>query len=270
MMDGVNSPDSAEEAQPAPTARPGSPSVDGAEPELGGRWRSLLSRRAGGAQVVVAVLLAALGFAAVVQVRLTRSDDDFSGARRSDLVQLLDSLSGASDRAQQQIDELQQVRGDLLDTSERRQTAIDEGRERLGTLQILAGTVGAIGPGITVTIQDPSSAVTAPILLNGINEMRDAGAEAMELNDSVRVVAATAVNDVDGAVVADGIRLDPPYVLDIIGSSHTLAEAVVFRGGLSDEVEKVGGSVSVTEADVVQVQSLHTPRAPEYSQPTNG
>lgn len=237
-------------------------------PPPGGSWKSLLLGRPGRAQLVVAVLLAALGFAAVVQVRLTRSDDDFTGARRSDLVQLLDSLSGAADRTQQQIDELQQVRRELLDTSARREAALEEGRARLGALQVLAGTVPAVGPGVTVTIGDPSSAVRAPVLLNGINELRDAGAEAIEINDSVRIVASSSVADTSGGVMADGTALRPPYVLDVIGASHTLAEAVRFPGGLTDEVEQVGGTVAVSEADTVEVEALHTPVAPEYSQPT--
>jgi uncharacterized protein YlxW (UPF0749 family) len=230
--------------------------------------RSLLAGRPGRAQLVVAVLLAALGFAAVVQVRLTRSDDNFTGARRDDLVVLLDSLSGAADRAQQQISDLEQTRRDLLNTSQRRAAAIAEEQTRLSVLQILTGTVAAAGPGITVTIQDPDAAVTAPILLNGVDELRDAGAEAIEINNAVRVVASTSIVDRDGALVADGTVLHPPYVIDVIGSPHTLSDAVKFPGGLGDEVKQVGGTTSVEEADEVQVASLHTVVPPEYSQPT--
>lgn len=230
--------------------------------------RSLVAGRPGRAQIIVAVLLAALGFAAVVQVRLTRTDDNFTGARRDDLVTLLDSLSGAADRAQQQIGDLESTRRDLLSTSERRSAAVAEERSRLSVLQILAGTVGAVGQGVTVTISDPGGAVTAPILLNGIDELRDAGAEAIELNNTVRVVASTSILDRDGVLVVDGTELHPPYVIDAIGSPHTLAEAVVFPGGLSDEVKSVGGSTAVRQAQVVTVASLHTVAPPEYSQPT--
>jgi uncharacterized protein YlxW (UPF0749 family) len=230
--------------------------------------RSLVAGRPGRAQIVVAVLLAALGFAAVVQVRLTRTDDNFTGARRDDLVTLLDSLSGAAERAQQQIGDLEQTRRDLLSTSQRRSAAVAEEHSRLRVLQILTGTVGAVGPGVTVTISDPDGAVTAPILLNGVDELRDAGAEAIELNNTVRVVASTAILDRDGVLVVDGTELHAPYVIDVIGSSHTLAEAVVFPGGLSDEVKSVGGSTAVRQAEVVTVASLHTVATPEYSQPT--
>jgi uncharacterized protein YlxW (UPF0749 family) len=230
--------------------------------------RSLLAGRPGRAQIVVAVLLAALGFAAVVQVRLTRTDDNFSGARRDDLVTLLDSLSGAADRASQQISDLEQTRRDLLNTSQRRSAAVAEERTRLSVLQILTGTVAAVGPGVTVTISDPDAAVTAPILLNGVDELRDAGAEAIELDNAVRVVASTSIVDRNGVLVADGTALHPPYVIDVIGSPHTLQEAVMFPGGLSDEVKQVGGTADVHEANVVQIASLHTLTPSEYSQPT--
>jgi uncharacterized protein YlxW (UPF0749 family) len=222
------------------------------------------------AQILVAILLAALGFATVLQVKLTRTDDNFSGQRRDDLVELLDSLSAASDRTRSQLDDLEKTRDGLLSSSQRRQAAIDEGNQRLEVLRILTGTVAAEGPGVTVTVNDPDAAVTASTLLNGIEELRDAGAEAMEINDSVRVVASTSFTEADGVISADGVELRPPYVIDVIGSSHTLSEAVVFPGGLSDEVHQLGGQVEVRQRDVVDVGSLHELVTPEYSHPTVG
>lgn len=220
-------------------------------------------------QLVVAILLAALGFAAVAQVRLTKVDSDYSGQRRENLIELLDSLSAAADRSQTQIDELERTRSELLSSSERRQVAIDEARERLEVLQLLTGTVAASGPGITITVTDPSLAVTAASLLNGVEELRNAGSESIEINDTVRVVASTSFTERDGAVAIDGAAVRPPYLIEAIGSSHTLSEAVVFRGGLADEIERVGGTVLVEEANQVEVGSLHSLQTPEYSQPTD-
>lgn len=239
-------------------------------PPTAGHRRSWLGLGGLRAQVLVAVLLGILGFATVLQIRLTRTDDDFAGQRRVDLVELLDSLSAASERAQSQLDELEQTREDLLSSSERRRAALEEGNQRLEVLRILAGTVAAEGPGVTLTIEDPDDAVTAATLLNGVEELRDAGAEAIEINDSVRVVASTSFTEADGVISADGVELRPPYVIDVIGASHTLSEAVVFPGGLSDQVAQFGGTVDVRQRDLVEVGSLHTLETPEYSQPTGG
>jgi uncharacterized protein YlxW (UPF0749 family) len=237
------------------------------QPPPRGGWRGFGGVRA---QLLVAFLLAVLGFAAVTQVRLTRTDDDFSGQRREDLVDLLDSLSAAADRTRGQLADLEQTRDELMSSSERRQAAIDEGNERLQVLQILTGTVAAEGPGVTITVDDPEDAVPASTLLNGVEELRDAGAEAVEINDVVRVVASTYFTESDGVVSVDGVELRAPYVIDAIGSSHTLSDAVSFPGGFADGVEQYGGSVDVREKDLVEVGSLHTLETPEYSQPTSG
>ncbi len=221
------------------------------------------------AQLVVAVLLALLGFAAAAQIRLTHQDGSYAGQRREDLIELLDSLAAAAERTQKQIDELERTRSDLLSSSERREAAVEAANEQLAVLGILAGTLPAEGPGVTVTITDPSGAVTAASILNGVEELRDAGAEAIEINDRARVVASTAFVERDGVVLVDGHELRPPYVLDAIGSSHTLSEAVIFPGGLADEVSRLGGEVAVEEAAVVEVGSLHPVDPPEYAQPTD-
>ena len=233
------------------------------------RLLSALGGRPTRAQFVVAILLAALGLAAATQIRLTRSDEDFSGQRRQDLVELLDSLSSASDRTLTQIGDLEKTRTELQSSSQRRQAAASEGQNRLTVLGILAGTVAATGPGVTVTITDGRGSVTPAALLNGIEELRDAGAEAIEINDSVRVVASTSFTGTAGDIQVDGADLRPPYVIDAIGSSHTLGEAVVFPGGLADKVDELGGHTSVKEADVLRVASLHPIKQPEYSQPTD-
>jgi uncharacterized protein YlxW (UPF0749 family) len=241
------------------------------EPPVSGRDRLMraLSGKPSRAQGLVAVLLFVLGVAAATQIRLTRADNDFSGQRREDLVDLLDSLSSANDRARTQLDDLEETRTNLQSSSQRRAAAVEEGQKRLTVLGILSGTVPATGPGVTLTIDDPDGSVTAATLLDGVEELRDAGAEAIEINDSVRVVASTWFTGGDGQVIVDGETIKPPYVIDAIGGSHTLSEAVIFRGGFRDTVEADGGSVDIQEADVVEVGSLHTITQPEYAQPTD-
>ncbi len=276
MSDHPDTPDSADSAASADNAdNADSPSSESTAPEStstpSGRQRLLaaLTARPSRGQVVVAVLLCVLGVAAATQIRLTRSDNDFSGQRREDLVDLLDSLSSANDRARTQLDQLEQTRSDLQSSSQRRSAAVEEGQNRLAVLGILAGTLPATGPGVILTIDDPDGSVDAATLLDGIQELRDAGAEAIEINDSVRVVASTSFTDGDGEVVIDGESVRPPYVIDAIGGAHTLSEAVIFRGGLRDTVQQDGGAVDIREADVVEVASLHTIQQPEYAQPTD-
>jgi len=244
--------------QPVPPPEPVTPAA---------RLRASLTRRPSRGQVLVAVPLAVLGFAAAVQVGANNADGVYPGARRGDLVELLDSLDAANSRAQQQIAELEATRRELESTTDTRRAALEEAREEATTLAILAGTVPATGPGVVIRIDDPDGAVGAATMLNAIQELRDAGAEAIEINDSARVVAQTYFADGDNSLTVDGDALQPPYVIDAIGSSATLAVAVKFPGGLEDEVQALGGTVEVEETDAVDVTSLAEEPVPEYAQP---
>jgi uncharacterized protein YlxW (UPF0749 family) len=238
-----------------------------------GRARLLRAMRRTGsrAQVIVAVLLAVLGFAAVAQVQSTGRDDRYVGARQGELIQLINNLSLASQRAQQEVTKLQQTRDSLLTDTEARRTALERAREQADTLGILAGTVPANGPGIRITVRDSAGEVGTNQLLNGLEELRDAGAEAMEIDDTVRVVAQTSLRDAaGGGVLVDGTKLKAPYVIDVIGDPHTLATALSFTGGFDSEVQQAGGKVEVKQLQSVEIGSVVAPQQPRYAKPGPG
>jgi uncharacterized protein YlxW (UPF0749 family) len=240
-----------------------------AEPTGRQRLLSSLKRPGSRGQVTAAALLAVVGFASVVQVQATERNDDYEGMREEDLVQLLNSLSGASQRAENEIAELEQTRSSLRSDTDSRQAALEQARERASVLGILAGTLPAVGPGIVVTVKDPEGNVGIDQMLNGLEELRDAGAEAIELNDSVRVVAQTALEDGQNGIVVDETELTPPYTVEVIGDPHTLAEALNIYSGFVDDIEgpDIGGSVTIEETTSVEIATLTEPLDPEYAEP---
>src|SRR5215213_2799687 len=101
-------------------------------PGSDGRRRLLETLRRPGSrgQVVVAVLLALLGFAAVTQVKANDQDDQYVGARQGDLVQYINNLSLASQRAETEIARLEQTRDSLRNDTESRRTALERARDQ--------------------------------------------------------------------------------------------------------------------------------------------
>ncbi len=71
------------------------------------------------------------------------------------------------------------------------------------------------------------------------------------------MVAQTAFRDVPGGVHVDGTVLQPPYVVEVIGDPHTLREAMVFPGGVQDEVEQLQRTATVARRAAVRITSLH-------------
>jgi uncharacterized protein YlxW (UPF0749 family) len=233
--------------------------------------RDAMRPRLSRAQAVIGVLLAIVGFLGIVQIRSEQSaGEDLAGARREDLLQLLDSLDAATARVRGEIADLEQRRRALQSSADSRQAAISEAREQVEVLGVLAGTLPARGPGIVIRIGDPQRAIGTSTLLNAVEELRDAGAEAIEINNSARIVAQSAIVDTEGGVQVDGTVLRPPYVIEAIGDAHTLREAMLFPGGLQDEVEQLRGTVRLSSSPRLQISSLYSQPAPQFAAPAEG
>ena len=222
------------------------------------------------AQLVVAVLLAVVGFAAITQVRSTELDDTYAGYREQDLIEVLSGLAGTTQRAQDEIARLEATRRDLQSSTDARQAALAEAQTRADTLAILAGLVPVTGPGIRVTVEEVSGPVDIDTLLDTMQELRAAGAEAMQINGKVRIVAQSALDDAVGGVLIDGTLLSPPYVIDVIGEPHTLTGGMTFVKGPKSQFERDGQSVEIVELKSLDIESVRDPEQAQYAQPDLG
>jgi uncharacterized protein YlxW (UPF0749 family) len=244
--------------EPAPVPRPGSSARDRLV-------RAMV--RPGRGQVVAGILLAVLGTAGVTQVRLAGTDNDYAGMRQADLIQALNGLQAASRRNEQDIRELEATRDSLRDDSDKTATALNQARAELASLGVLAGTLAAHGSGVRITVTVPDSHISLNYLLDGIEELRDAGAEAMEINDSVRVVAQTSFEAATGGINVDGRVLESPFTIDAIGDPDSLATALRFPGGFVDDLSLDEGKVSIKQSDNIEVTVLRKAVEPRYAEP---
>ena len=221
------------------------------------------------AQLAWGLALMLVAMAVVVQLQSTQAGDRYAGMRRDDLVALLDGLTAETDRLQAEVTELERTRDALQSGADAQEVAQAEAQRRADGLAILAGTAPAVGPGIRVTISAPAGRISADLILDAVQELRDAGAEVIELNDSIRLVAQSWVAETSGGLVVDDQELTLPITIDAIGDSHSLAEGMRFRGGLVSQIEsqQVGGSVVIDELDEVQITALYAPRVPQYARP---
>lgn len=217
-----------------------------------------------------ALLCLLLGVAIVTQVRQAGSGDALESARPADLLVLLDSLQQREAALNTEVAVLQRNLASMQAAGTSDQAAIQNAQARLAALSILIGTVAATGPGVSITISDPGPGVAPETMLDVVNELRAAGAEAMEIRSgqqAVRVGVDTWVVGAPGALVVDSATLRPPYSLLAIGDPPTLAAAMNIPGGAVDSVERVGGAMTVSQSDRVDITTLRQPKARQYAQP---
>ncbi|MGY4651052.1 DUF881 domain-containing protein [Mycobacterium sp. URHB0021] len=242
------------------------------ELQSGGVYHGVVRR--GRSQIAfgaLAVLLCVvLGIAIVTQVRQTESGDSLETARPADLLVLLDSLQQREAALNTEVSDLQRTMAQLQASGSSDQAAIENAQARLAALSILIGTVAATGPGVTLTIQDTAPGVPAETMLDVINELRAAGAEAMEIRGgqaAIRVGVDTWVVGNPGALMVDSTTLNPPYSVLAVGDPPTLAAAMNIPGGAMDSIERVGGTMEIQQTDRVDVTALRQPKPRQYAQP---
>lgn len=240
-------------------------------PQESPRRRVLRSfSRPGRGQIIAAVILFLVAFGGVLQVRTNASGDTYRNARQDDLVQILDGLNSESRRLQGEIGDLQKTRESLRSGADRQRVARSETRKRIGQLGILAGTEKAEGQGVRITVTDPHGKLTPELMLEGVEELRDAGAEAIEINDQIRVVAATSFGGAAGNVTVDGQPISSPVVIEAIGNSDSLASGADFRGGFADQITgNAQGHVQIKRESRVVIDSLHTQKKNQYAHPAS-
>lgn len=245
------------EAQPAPQrARPS-------------RRQALLAfLRPSKGQAVVALVLFLTSLLIVLTLRSQAQQPEFATMRQGDLIQLLDNQQAETRRLEDEIRELQATRSQLVSGADSARAAKEEAERRLVQFQILSGQVPAVGPGVQIQIDDPQGKIGAELMLNAVEELRDAGGEVIEINGTVRLVATSwFASSPNSAIVVDGTELRPPYVLSVIGEPGTLEAGARFRGGLVSQVDRVGGSVTITQSDKIEIETTASPMEFRFAQP---
>lgn len=204
-------------------------------------------------QVLITAIFVLLGFATTAAISGSTANTALANARQSDLVAVLDDLSGREARLQAEVSRLEAARQSLLGGSEYQ--AVTQAKRRAAALAQLAGTQKLVGSGIIVRISRNLSATT---LLDAIQELRDAGATGIQVADqenAVRVVANTWFADTETGLSVSGTDLNLPVVISAIGDSSVLAPALRIPGGLVDNVKAGGGLAVIAEAQDVEISA---------------
>jgi uncharacterized protein YlxW (UPF0749 family) len=198
------------------------------------------------------------------------SDEALANARPDELVGILDSLDAENDRLEQEKRRLAAEIASLTSGSDA--AALAQARSRKESLEVLAGTTRVRGPGVRIVIRDPEGAVDAAEILSTVQELRDAGAESIEVSER-RVVVSTWFADppdpATPAVLVSGDLRPSPYTILAIGDPDTLATAMEIPGGVADSVRTAGAVFELEQREVVDITSTVPLTTPEYAEPVD-
>jgi len=206
-------------------------------PSARGRTRPV---RTVGRIVVLAIALLG-GFVVVAQLRGTAKAKATLGADSpADLTRILASVNTGVDGLNEEVTNLKLQLLSLQTSTQQDAAARAAADDRLRSLEVLAGTVPVFGPGIAARVDDPRMAVTFDLLIGAVEELRDAGAEALAINGH-RLGATSWLAGDPGHIIVDGVALGAPYTVSAIGDPATLDSGLKIPGGALDTLTAVAG-----------------------------
>lgn len=111
---------------------------------------------------------------------------------------------------------------------------------------MILGKVDVQGEGVIVTLTDTEEeSVTSLDLINLVNELILAGAEAISINDN-RVINMTDIVDIGNQfIVINSQRISSPYTVKAIGEKTYLQSALTIKSGYVDRYKATGININV-------------------------
>ena len=137
---------------------------------------------------------------------------------------------------------------------------LDETEEYLGYTKLK-------GEGIIVRLEDNEfKQIERWDLLELINELKLAGAEAISVNDE-RIVSTTEIATVGYQfILINGNRVPSPFIVKAIGNKKYLESAITIKGGYLDEMKVNEKTVSYTAEDEIEIPAYNGKISFDYAE----
>ncbi len=171
--------------------------------------------------------------------------------------------------------EIRQLRQKTTELENALATGTEQARvlnDSLQAAKMLAGLVEVEGPGIELVLRDserrPAPGSTESLLvdlyiihdydlLRVVNELRQAGAEAIAINGQ-RLVANSAIRCTGPVIYVNDIKMASPFVIHAIGDPNTLLGALKTPGGVLTDIIQA-------DPKMVQMRALDKVHIPAYT-----
>lgn len=203
-------------------------------------------------QLSIGIVCLALGLMLALQFRNVESYGGIMSVQRAqELATELKQVKSQRDSLQQQVREYEGRILQYEESAAKVSSVAEDMKKDLEKARLLAGLTDVEGPGITVTLTEAQPNQEFNVfyihydkLLRVVNELNSAGAEAISINEQ-RVIATTEIRLAGSHININYQRFAPPFIFKVIGDPQTLEAALKLKGGIVEELEFYGISVTI-------------------------
>lgn len=218
--------------------------------------------------ISLGIMCLALTMAIVVQYKTIKDANKITGAAVNS--ELKTEVLRWKERYEEAYEDLQEIEY-ILDERIKVATSNDETstnlQNELRTLNALIGTIDVTGEGVIITLADNKNVTNQTLsiydnisnylihdtdLLMLVNELKNAGAEAISINDE-RIINTSSITCDGGVVLINGNKLSSPFTIKAIGSQALILGAIQRTGGFLELLNEYGLVVSVVQESNVTI-----------------
>ncbi|MBA1333690.1 MAG: Division initiation protein [Firmicutes bacterium] len=225
-------------------------------------------------QLSIGIVCLALGLMLALQFRNVQNYGGIMSVQRAqELATELKQVKGQRDSLQQKVREYESRILQYEESAAKVSSVAEDMKKDLEKARLLAGLTDVEGPGITVTLTEAQPNQEFNVfyihydkLLRVVNELNSAGAEAISINEQ-RVIAMTEIRLAGSHININYQRFAPPFVFKAIGDPQTLEAALKLKGGIAEELEFYGISVTIKREQEVFIPRYSKVLEFKYAKP---
>jgi uncharacterized protein YlxW (UPF0749 family) len=214
-------------------------------------------------QLSLAIVAFLLGGLIVVQLRSQEAGNGLDQLTPTELTVLVGNLNTRNDQLRAEIATTQAELSALQASDSRGDTSVGQLQSDLARVRAWTGLDPVSGPGVRITV---TGGIDAPSVQALVNELRNAGAEAIAIND-LRVEPNSIVNGPTGALLIGSTALGDPFQVSAIGNPETLTGSLTRAGGI---VAQLAATAPSAQLIVTPIDTLLLPATSEDLVPAHG
>jgi uncharacterized protein YlxW (UPF0749 family) len=207
-----------------------------------------------------------IGLLLVGQLRSQARPTEISSLSAQELSQLVQTLSDRNRELRTGLADIREQLREYRVAGNQGQSAVEVGREDLRRITAFGGLAAVEGQGIVMQV---SGALDAIALNDLLNELRNAGAEALAVDD-VRVTHRSVAIQGPLALVVDGVEIGEMFTLRAIGSPDGLLATLERPGGIIAQLEQfISATITARAVERMTLPATAVNLAPTVAQPAD-
>ena len=205
---------------------------------------------------IVCIVLIAVMF---IQYKTVEETDitEIENMREAELRTALSEWKTKYEEAYEKYKEVQSTKKEYIDKIESNEEASELLEKELQQSNLLAGKTNVTGEGVVVTLSDnKTEKISSDDLIELLNELKYAGAEAISIN-SIRIVNSTDIVQIGGTyIMVGGNRITSPYVVKAIGNQAYLSSILSLKNsGYVDKYNNSGKTVTLEARKKIEIRA---------------